>query len=190
MEFADGSTADVDVILWATGFRPSLDHLAPLRLREPGGGIMMAEDGVSVVKEPRLFPGRLRRVRVHGRCHPRRPRRRHRGHQAPCRRCRTPAGTLGLVTDAASPTAYTLTLSCPDRPGIVHAVAGALVLAGCEYHRFAAVRQPAPERSSCACEATTPAPRPSCTAALRAGGAGVRHAVEPATRRAGKCAPC
>jgi formyltetrahydrofolate deformylase len=34
------------------------------------------------------------------------------------------------VTDAASPTAYTLTLSCPDRPGIVHAVAGALVQAG------------------------------------------------------------
>jgi cation diffusion facilitator CzcD-associated flavoprotein CzcO len=55
IEFADGSTEDVDVILWATGFRPSLDHLVPLRLREPGGGIMMAEDGVSVVKEPRLF---------------------------------------------------------------------------------------------------------------------------------------
>ncbi len=34
------------------------------------------------------------------------------------------------MTDAASPTAYTLTLSCPDRPGIVHAVAGALVQAG------------------------------------------------------------
>jgi formyltetrahydrofolate deformylase len=34
------------------------------------------------------------------------------------------------VTDAAAPTAYTLTLSCPDRPGIVHAVAGALVQAG------------------------------------------------------------
>jgi formyltetrahydrofolate deformylase len=34
------------------------------------------------------------------------------------------------VTDAANPTAYTLTLSCPDRPGIVHAVAGALVQAG------------------------------------------------------------
>ena len=34
------------------------------------------------------------------------------------------------MTDAAAPTAYTLTLSCPDRPGIVHAVAGALVQAG------------------------------------------------------------
>ncbi|MGM0929916.1 MAG: formyltetrahydrofolate deformylase [Actinomycetota bacterium] len=34
------------------------------------------------------------------------------------------------MTDAAASTAYTLTLSCPDRPGIVHAVAGALVQAG------------------------------------------------------------
>ncbi|QDQ98932.1 NAD(P)/FAD-dependent oxidoreductase [Tomitella fengzijianii] len=30
-----------DVIVWATGFRSSLDHLAPLRLRGPGGGITM-----------------------------------------------------------------------------------------------------------------------------------------------------
>ncbi|MFD6420902.1 NAD(P)-binding domain-containing protein [Streptomyces sp. NPDC060198] len=30
---------DADVILWATGFRPAVDHLAPLGLREPGGGI-------------------------------------------------------------------------------------------------------------------------------------------------------
>lgn len=37
----DGRIADVgaDVILWATGFRPAVDHLAPLKLREPGGGI-------------------------------------------------------------------------------------------------------------------------------------------------------
>ncbi len=27
--------------------------------------------------------------------------------------------------------AYVVTLSCPDRPGIVHAVAGALLVAGC-----------------------------------------------------------
>jgi cation diffusion facilitator CzcD-associated flavoprotein CzcO len=53
--FADGSAEQVDVILWATGFRPSLDHLTPLQLREPGGGIRMGPDAVSVVKEPRLF---------------------------------------------------------------------------------------------------------------------------------------
>ncbi len=51
--FADGSTEAVDVILWATGFRASLGHLAPLHLREPGGGIRM--DGPRVVKLPELF---------------------------------------------------------------------------------------------------------------------------------------
>jgi cation diffusion facilitator CzcD-associated flavoprotein CzcO len=51
--FDDGSRAAADVILWATGFRASLDHLAPLRLREAGGGIVV--DGVHVAREPRLF---------------------------------------------------------------------------------------------------------------------------------------
>jgi cation diffusion facilitator CzcD-associated flavoprotein CzcO len=41
-----------DAVLWATGFRAALDHLAPLRLRAPGGGITM--DGTRVVAEPRL----------------------------------------------------------------------------------------------------------------------------------------
>lgn len=53
--FADGTTAEVDTVLWATGFRAAVDHLAPLRLREPGGGIRMAADAVSVAREPRLF---------------------------------------------------------------------------------------------------------------------------------------
>ncbi|WP_051298832.1 formyltetrahydrofolate deformylase [Arthrobacter castelli] len=35
------------------------------------------------------------------------------------------------VFDAATTARYTLTLSCPDQPGIVHSVAGALVSAGC-----------------------------------------------------------
>lgn len=43
---------DADVILWCTGWRAALDHLAPLRLRAPGGGIVM--DGTRVVSEPRL----------------------------------------------------------------------------------------------------------------------------------------
>lgn len=42
-----------DVILWCTGFRAALDHLAPLHLRERGGGI--AVDGVSAVREPRVL---------------------------------------------------------------------------------------------------------------------------------------
>lgn len=52
---ADGTELKLDAILWATGFRASLGHFTPLKLREPGGGILMADDGVSVVREPRLF---------------------------------------------------------------------------------------------------------------------------------------
>jgi hypothetical protein len=48
----EGTTLDVDVILWCTGWRAALDHLAPLGLRGPGGGIVM--DGTRVVAEPRL----------------------------------------------------------------------------------------------------------------------------------------
>lgn len=51
--FADGSTAEMDTVLWATGFRASLDHLAPLRLRGHGGGIRM--DGPQVAGRPQLF---------------------------------------------------------------------------------------------------------------------------------------
>lgn len=47
----DGFAA-ADTIVWATGFRSALDHLAPLRLRAPGGGIPV--DGTQVVAEPRL----------------------------------------------------------------------------------------------------------------------------------------
>lgn len=50
--WADGERFDADVILWATGFRAAIDHLAPLHIREPGGGIRM--DGTRVVLEPRL----------------------------------------------------------------------------------------------------------------------------------------
>jgi len=50
--WADGRFVPADVILWCTGWRASLDHLAPLRLRGPGGGITM--DGTRVVAEPRL----------------------------------------------------------------------------------------------------------------------------------------
>ncbi|MFJ4848374.1 MULTISPECIES: NAD(P)-binding domain-containing protein [unclassified Streptomyces] len=39
--WADGHHVRADAILWATGFRAALDHLAPLHLREPGGGIRL-----------------------------------------------------------------------------------------------------------------------------------------------------
>src|SRR5690606_41828772 len=35
--WADGTFQRADVILWTTGFRAQLDHLAPLRLRGRGG---------------------------------------------------------------------------------------------------------------------------------------------------------
>lgn len=41
VRWADGSETEVDVILWCTGFRSSLDHLAPLQLREDSGGVLM-----------------------------------------------------------------------------------------------------------------------------------------------------
>lgn len=41
VRWADGSSECVDVILWCTGFRSALDHLAPLHLRGEGGGIEM-----------------------------------------------------------------------------------------------------------------------------------------------------
>ena len=49
----DGSFIAADVILWATGFRPALDHLAPLRLRTPDGGFRVAD--TRSLDEPRLF---------------------------------------------------------------------------------------------------------------------------------------
>jgi cation diffusion facilitator CzcD-associated flavoprotein CzcO len=48
----DGRFVRADVLLWATGFRAAVAHLAPLRLRQPGGGIRM--DGTHVAGEPRL----------------------------------------------------------------------------------------------------------------------------------------
>ncbi|MFB7357169.1 NAD(P)-binding domain-containing protein [Streptomyces gardneri] len=48
----DGRTVDADVILWATGFRAAIDHLTPLRLREPGGGIRV--EGTRAVRDERV----------------------------------------------------------------------------------------------------------------------------------------
>ena len=48
----DGSLWPADVILWATGFRPAIAHLAPLRLRSERGGIQL--DGTTAVADPRV----------------------------------------------------------------------------------------------------------------------------------------
>jgi cation diffusion facilitator CzcD-associated flavoprotein CzcO len=52
VEWRDGRKVAADVILWATGFRAALDHLAPLGLREPGGGIRL--EGTRAVADPRV----------------------------------------------------------------------------------------------------------------------------------------
>lgn len=52
VEWQDGRHVAADVILWATGFRPALDHLTPLRLREPGGGIRV--EGTRAIADPRI----------------------------------------------------------------------------------------------------------------------------------------
>ncbi|NEK59255.1 NAD(P)/FAD-dependent oxidoreductase [Geodermatophilus sabuli] len=48
----DGRSVRADAVLWATGFRAALGHLAPLHLRGPGGGIAM--EGTHVAGEPRV----------------------------------------------------------------------------------------------------------------------------------------
>ncbi|MGW7484322.1 FAD-dependent oxidoreductase [Nonomuraea muscovyensis] len=50
--WADGHEEPADTIIWATGFRSALDHLAPLHLRRPGGGI--AVDGTRALADPRV----------------------------------------------------------------------------------------------------------------------------------------
>ena len=52
VRLADGSFWAADVIVWATGFRPAVGHLAPLHLRSKHGGIQL--DGTAAVADPRV----------------------------------------------------------------------------------------------------------------------------------------
>jgi hypothetical protein len=49
---ANGDFERADVILWATGFRPAIEHLGPLHLRSPLGGIQL--NGTTAVADPRV----------------------------------------------------------------------------------------------------------------------------------------
>ncbi|WP_246281698.1 FAD-dependent oxidoreductase [Fodinicola acaciae] len=49
----EGETLAADTILWCTGFRPTLAHLAPLHLRGPLGGIVVED--TKVAADPRIF---------------------------------------------------------------------------------------------------------------------------------------
>ncbi|HEY0261164.1 MAG TPA: NAD(P)-binding domain-containing protein [Lacisediminihabitans sp.] len=53
VRWSDGGFQRADAILWATGFRPELRHLAPLKLREKEGGVSVGA-GASW-KDPRIF---------------------------------------------------------------------------------------------------------------------------------------
>lgn len=48
VRWPDGSFEPVDVILWATGFRPAVGHLAPLKLTSEHGGIRLLTDSEDV----------------------------------------------------------------------------------------------------------------------------------------------
>ncbi|MBK0372939.1 NAD(P)/FAD-dependent oxidoreductase [Streptomyces sp. RB110-1] len=50
--WADGTTAEVDAIIWCTGFRPALTHLAPLALRAENGCIPTT--GTQAISDPRV----------------------------------------------------------------------------------------------------------------------------------------
>ncbi|NRQ48948.1 FAD-dependent oxidoreductase [Aeromicrobium stalagmiti] len=52
VRWADGTFEPADVLLWATGFRPAIEHLGPLHLRSPHGGIQL--DGTTAVADPRV----------------------------------------------------------------------------------------------------------------------------------------
>jgi len=55
IRWPDGTSLHADVILWCTGFRSSLDHLAPLLLREPNGGMVRTGRlATQVAKDPRI----------------------------------------------------------------------------------------------------------------------------------------
>lgn len=55
VHWPDGTSLHADVILWCTGFRSSLDHLAPVVQREEGGGITMTGRlATQVARDPRI----------------------------------------------------------------------------------------------------------------------------------------
>jgi hypothetical protein len=52
VSWADGTTMDVDAVIWCTGFRPALSHLAPLGILNNG---RVRVSGTRAVEECRLW---------------------------------------------------------------------------------------------------------------------------------------
>lgn len=53
IEWEDGRTQQLDAVIWCTGFRPALSHLAPLNIIEPDGRALVTES--HSIKEPGLW---------------------------------------------------------------------------------------------------------------------------------------
>ena len=53
VRWPDGTFTEADAIIWATGFRPELRHLAPLKLRDKAGGLLVGAG--SSWTDPRVF---------------------------------------------------------------------------------------------------------------------------------------
>lgn len=49
----DGTSQPIDAIVWATGFRPDIRHLSPLRLHEKEGGVIVSTGAAE--RDPRIF---------------------------------------------------------------------------------------------------------------------------------------
>ena len=60
VRWADGHFERADAILWATGFRPSVNHLTPLRLGGPEGGIQLLAP-----RDPHTYTSASRDGRIH-----------------------------------------------------------------------------------------------------------------------------
>ncbi|MCD9155000.1 NAD(P)-binding domain-containing protein [Aeromicrobium duanguangcaii] len=57
VRWAGGTFEPVDAIIWATGFRPDVEQLAPLHLRSPWGGIQLGDTlatSTTAVADPRI----------------------------------------------------------------------------------------------------------------------------------------
>ncbi|WAH98778.1 formyltetrahydrofolate deformylase [Arthrobacter sp. MMS18-M83] len=70
------------------------------------------------------------------------------------------------MTDSTLPTSFVVTLSCPDRPGIVHAVAGALLEAGCNIADSQQYGSPSTGNFFMRVEATTSSTKAELSSAL------------------------
>ena len=91
----DGRSVRADAVLWATGFRAALGHLAPLGLRGPGP--RDPDGGHAGGRRAAGAPGRLRPLREHGGRQPGRPG--GRGGAAPAAARRGAPPPLGVVPD-------------------------------------------------------------------------------------------